>query len=124
MSNIIVERYVRALFELCEELKELKTLERDVETLIKLYTQSEDIRSLCTSVLFSKEEKKRALDAVSQTLSLSPQLRSFLGVLALNGRTALLRDCLKSLSMKIKHHKGILSVDLVSANPLEKKTTG
>lgn len=79
-------RYAGALFDLAKEKGELATIAGDLKTVESLAAESADLTRLLESPAFAREDKVKALVAVSEQAGLSKTATSFVGTMAQNGR--------------------------------------
>ncbi|MFT6943487.1 MAG: F-type H+-transporting ATPase subunit delta, partial [Yoonia sp.] len=71
ISTGIAKRYATAVFDLANEGKAIKALESDVAALDAAMTESDDLRTLLNSPLYSREEQAAAIGAVAKQMKLS-----------------------------------------------------
>lgn len=79
-------RYARALLDLAEESKSLKTVEKDLKSVKKMFEGSEDLRALVTNPVFATEDKTAALGAIAKKAGLGKLVSQFVGLAAQNRR--------------------------------------
>ncbi|MEM9376374.1 MAG: ATP synthase F1 subunit delta [Pseudomonadota bacterium] len=79
-------RYAGALFDLAKDKGELATIASDLKHVEALAGDSEDLTRLLESPAFAREDKVKALVAVSEKAGLSKMSIGFIGTMAQNGR--------------------------------------
>jgi F-type H+-transporting ATPase subunit delta len=111
-------RYAIALFELARDERQLETVGASLAALRQALRDSEDLRTLVTSPLVSREESEKAVAAASDALGLDPVTRNFVGVLARNRRLSQLSNVIRAFDMLASAHRGEVTAEIVSAHPL------
>ena len=111
-------RYAIALFELARDERQLETVGASLRALKQALRDSEDLRTLVTSPLVSREESERAIAAASEALGLDPLARNFVGVLARNRRLSQISNVIRAFEMLSAAHRGEVTAEVVSAHPL------
>jgi len=107
-----------ALFELARDERQLETVGASLAALKQALRDSEDLRTLVTSPLVSREESERTIAAAADALGLDPLTRNFLGVLAKNRRLSQLGNVIRAFDMLAARHRGEVTAEVVSAHPL------
>ncbi len=120
MNTMIVKRYVTALFELGLQQKKLEQIEHDITGLAHLYQEIEMFQTICKTSLFSIKQKMETFKQISKILKISSLTEHFLLVLVQNGRAEYLESCLHAFKARLQEHNGILTVNIISAIPLDK----
>ena len=116
ISSGIAARYATALFELSLEAGAVDKLDEDVAALGVALSGSEDLRSLITSA-----EMASAITAIARRMELSALTTNALGLMAEKRRLFVLPALLKSVGALIADHKGIVSVEVVTAEELDEQ---
>lgn len=118
MMASVAGRYASALFDLANDSKVLSDVERDLNGLDQLLTESEDLRRLVLSPVFSADEQGRAIAAVCEKAGLGALTVNFLKVLARNRRLFALADMIKAFRAIAARHRGEIAADVTSAQAL------
>ncbi len=118
MSSGIASRYATALFELSLEAGSLGELEGSVAELKQALAASKDLRSLITSPVHSRAEMGAAISAIADRMQLAPLVRNTLALMASKRRLFVLPAMLGRIEELIADHKGVVSVEIVSAQEL------
>jgi F-type H+-transporting ATPase subunit delta len=111
-------RYAAALFDLAEAGKALDATAADLAKLKSALAESPDLRLLSTTPAISREASGKALAALAAAMDLSDLTRRFLGVLAENGRLALLGDVIRQFTAMLAAHKGSTTAQVTAAHKL------
>ena len=120
ISAGIAGRYATAVFELAKEAKGLKALEGDVDALGAALDDSDDLRALIASPVYSREEQAKAVGALAAKMKLSGTLANTLGLMAANRRLFVLPQMLAALRDMIAEEKGEVTADVTAAAALTK----
>lgn len=86
IASQVATRYAVALYELSEEAKSLKAVEKDVKTLRSLFAKHTDLQRLITNPVFATEDKVSALTAIAKKAKLGKLAIQFVGLVAQNHR--------------------------------------
>jgi len=111
-------RYAQALFDLATDENNVASVEADLKSLKAMSADSKDFRTLLASPAFSAGDKGKALDAVAVKAKFNPTTRKFLGLLAANGRTAVLPEVIAGFEALSAKARGAISAQVVTAIPL------
>ena len=120
ISTGIAARYATAVFEIAKEGSALDALESDVDTLDAALKESEDLRTLIISPLYSREEQGRAITAVAGKMGLSTTMSNVLGLMASKRRLFVLPQMVRALRDRIAVEKGEVTAEVTSAKALTK----
>jgi len=80
------KRYAMALLDLAPNATALKSLEKDLKAVKKMFASSEDLRRLASSPVFATEDKVSALLAVAKKAKIGKLATQFIGLVASNRR--------------------------------------
>ena len=111
-------RYATALFELALERNAIDLIAADLGHLEVMIDESEELRYLIQSPLFSRNAQKKALSALSEKAGLSEIVRNTLGVIAENRRLFALEDVIKAYRTLVSDHRGEIEARVTSAATL------
>lgn len=111
-------RYAIALFELAEESNALEAVESDLNDLGGMLAESEDLRQLISSPLYSRQDQSNAIAAVASGAGVSELTSRFLGVLAENRRLGTLPQIITGFGRLLAAHRGEVSAEVKSAHEL------
>jgi F-type H+-transporting ATPase subunit delta len=118
ISTGIAGRYAQAVFDLAREENMLPAVEADIGTLEQALAESEDLRNLISSPIYSREEQGAALAAIGQRMGLSQVFQNVLGLMAQKRRLFVLPQLLMVLRDRISGARGEVSAEVTSAQPL------
>lgn len=111
----VAGRYASALFDLAQEKSELPAIEQDLVNLQGLLDESEDLRRLVRSPVFSAEDQAKALEAVLSKMGVSGLSMNFVKLLARNRRLFALGDIIKAFRSMAARARGEVEADVTSA---------
>lgn len=114
----IADRYATALFELARDASAIDAAAADLTQLQAMIDDSDDLRRLLRSPLFSREEQSRALDAVLERAGTGQLTRRFVGVVAKNRRLFALEDMIRAFRAILARHRGEITAEVTTAAPL------
>ena len=114
-----VSTYAEALFEGARERDELEGTLDDLKDFVAALEESEELRLFFYGGQIPEREKRRAIDALSQGMTLSA--RNFLKVLADNGREDILDEVLLRYEGLVKEHLGRVEVEVTTAVELSEE---
>ncbi|MEM6325164.1 MAG: F0F1 ATP synthase subunit delta [Pseudomonadota bacterium] len=118
LSSGIADRYATAIFELAKEDKALAALESDVDAIDAALDESEDLRDLIQSPVYSRAAQGQAITAVAGKMGLSSTFTKVLGLMASKRRLFALPYVLTGLREMIAEDKGEVTAEVTSAKPL------
>ncbi len=108
-----VSTYAEALFEAAREREELEGVLEDLEEFVGALSESEELRLFFYGGQVTEREKRRAIDALTEGMTLST--RNFLKVLTDNGREEILEEALLRYAELVKEHLGRIEVEVTTA---------
>ena len=108
-------RYAQALFDLATDEKSVATVEADLKSLKKMRTESKDFRTLLASPAFSAGDKAKALSALAAKGKFNGTTKNFLGLLAANGRVAILPEVIAGFEALSAKRRGVVSAHVTTA---------
>src|SRR5262249_56543639 len=111
-------RYATALFELALEANAVDAVKADLDRFDALVGESDDLRRLVRSPVFSAEVQGKALDAVLDKAGLGGLTAQFLKVVTANRRLFAVRDIIKAYRALVARHHGEISAQVTVAEPL------
>ncbi|MFO7921833.1 MAG: F0F1 ATP synthase subunit delta [Nioella sp.] len=120
ISTGIASRYATAVFELATEGKALDALEADLDALNSALGDSEDLRDLIASPVYSRQDMQAGIAAVAKAMGLGATLANTLQLMASKRRLFVVPQMIAALRAMIADHKGEVTADVVSAKALTK----
>jgi F-type H+-transporting ATPase subunit delta len=117
-----VSTYAEALFEAARERDELEEVLEDLQEFNNALEESEELRLFFYGGQIPEREKRRAIDALTEGMTLST--RNFLKVLSDNGREEILEEVLLRYEELVKEHLGKVEVEVTTAVELSEEEVG
>ena len=120
ISMGVASRYARAIFDLVLESDEVAELENNVDSLSEALGNSQELRDLIASPLYTRDDQKAAIVAIGTKMKLLANLTNTLALMASKRRLFVIEAFLDHLNVLIADHKGEITADVVSAKTLTK----
>jgi F-type H+-transporting ATPase subunit delta len=114
----IAGRYATALFELAVDRGAIDAVAGDLARLQAMIDDSNDLRRLIRSPLFSREQQSKAMEAVLRKAELSELVRNFVAVVARNRRLFAIETMIRTYRALVARHRGEVTAEVTSATPL------
>lgn len=114
-------RYATALFELARDEKCIDAVKADLDRFDAMLADSEDLRRLVRSPVFSADAQAKALSAVLDKAAITGISANFLKVLTANRRLFAIADVIRAFRALVARFKGEASADVTVAEPLSEK---
>lgn len=116
----LAARYAAALFDLADERKALEQTASDLTSLKTVFAQSEDLRRLARSPLYSRADQSRAMEAILVKAGVSELTRQFIGLVAANRRLFALMGMIDAFLKALARRRGEMTAYVTSARALSK----
>lgn len=114
-------RYANALFDLAKDAKAIDAIEKDMAGLARALHDSDDLRRMLRSPVFSAEEQAGAIEAIADKSGANDLTKNFLGLVARNRRLFALGDMAVGLRQLVAKHRGEVTAEVTSAAALDDK---
>jgi F-type H+-transporting ATPase subunit delta len=114
----VAERYASSLFELALEAGSVDAVGADLDRFRALMVESEDLRRLVASPVFSAGEQQRAVSAVAAKAGIAGIVGNFLKVVAGNRRLFALPGMIRAFHIIAAVHRGEITAEVTSAHAL------
>jgi F-type H+-transporting ATPase subunit delta len=111
-------RYAAALFDLADESKQLDAVAGDLSALKAAIAESDDLRRLIRSPLYSREQQARAMAAVLAKSGACDLTRRFVLLTAQNRRLFALTRMINAYLAELAKRRGEVSAEVTSARAL------
>ncbi len=108
-------RYAAALFELALEERSLDAVKADLDSFDALIAESDDLRRLVRSPVFTAETQTRAMTAVLEKAGIGGLAGRFVQVVASNRRLFAVQDMAKGFRALVARHKDEVSAEVTLA---------
>ena len=117
-SDSSVKSYSQALYELAFEEKNLNDVEKNVISLLRLISQSEDFNSLIKDPTNKQENQLNVINIIFEKFNLNNLLKKFLNFLVIKRRFFYVEKILKDFLMICSKNRGEISAKLTVAKEL------
>jgi F-type H+-transporting ATPase subunit delta len=114
----VARRYAGSLFDLALEANSVADVEKDLSRFEALLNESDDLKRLVESPVFSTEDQVKAISAIADKAGIAGLVGNFLRVVAENRRLFVLPGMIKAFHQIAAEHRGEVSADVVSAHAL------
>lgn len=114
----VAERYASSLFEVALEIGSIDAVSADLNRFQAMMDDSDDLRRLVLSPVFSAEEQVRAVSAVAERAGIRGAVGNFLKVVAGNRRLFALPGMIRAYQQIAAAHRGEVSAEVTSAHAL------
>ena len=111
-------RYATALFELALEQKAIDAVRDDLDRFDALLAESEDLRRVVRSPVFTAEEQSKALTALLAQAGISGLAANFLLLVTRKRRLFAVRQMIKAYRALVARHKGEVTAQVTVAENL------
>ncbi len=115
ISASIAGRYAQALFDIVRESEGIDQLAQQADALDTALQDSEALRDLISSPIYSRAEQQRSIQAIAARMGLSDALTNTLALMARNRRLFALPQLIDRLRALIAEERGEVTADVVSA---------
>ena len=114
ISMGVASRYAKAIFDLVLESDEVSELANNVESLSEALGNSQELRDLIASPLYTRDDQKAAIVAIGIKMKLLANLTNTLALMASKRRLFVMDSFLRQLKFLVAEHKGEITADVVS----------
>jgi len=111
-------RYATALFELAREQRSIDAVKRDLDRFEAMLADSEDLRRLVRSPVFSVDEQAKAMEAILQRAGIGGIAANFLLLVTRNRRLFAVVQMIKAYRVLVARHKGEMTAQVTVAEAL------
>jgi F-type H+-transporting ATPase subunit delta len=120
-SGAAALRYATALIDTAEQSKKIDAVEKDLNDLEAMISDSTDLQNMMRSPLISADEKVKAVQAISKKAKFQDITANFLALLAQNGRLNMVRSMINAVRAEASRRRGEISANVQTAFKLSKE---
>jgi F-type H+-transporting ATPase subunit delta len=114
----VAERYASSLFEVALEAGSIDGVSSDLDRFQAMMDESNDLRRLVLSPVFSADEQMRAVSAVAEKAGIQGSVGNFLKLVASNRRLFALPGMIRAFRQIVAAHRGEVTAEVTSAHAL------
>lgn len=114
----VAERYAGSLFELAVQSGAIAKVEEDLGRFGSLLQESDDLRRLIESPVFSADDQFKAISTIADRAQITGLTGNFLRVVARNRRLFAIPGMIRSFRKIAAEHRGEVSAEVTSAHAL------
>ncbi|MFN3765477.1 MAG: F0F1 ATP synthase subunit delta [Aliihoeflea sp.] len=118
MISGVSQRYARSLFELAKEENSIAETEKELGRFAAMLEESDDLKRLVSSPVFSAEDQLRAISAILDKAGIKGLVGNFLRVVAQNRRLFAVPGMIRAFRQIAAEARGEVSADVISAHAL------
>ena len=111
----VAGRYASALLDTATNENQLAAVEQDINNIGELIEQSDDLRRMVRSPVFSAEDQTKAIEAVLGKAGASPLTMNFFKLLVRNRRLFAAPDMIKAFKALAADARGEVQAEVTSA---------
>ena len=116
--RLIAHRYAKALLQIGEKQNDVAGLQKELGAVAALVKAQADLGRLCAHPLIPPARKAAVFDEILLAAVAGETIRRFFTVVAKAGRLALIHELAEAFDGLVDRHMGILTAEVVSAQPL------
>ena len=120
----VAGRYASALFELARENKAIDDVAGDLDAFDALIRESDDLRRLIRSPVFSAEAQEKAVTAILERAGIRGLAQNFIRLVAGNRRLFALPDMIRGFRALVAKSKGIVQAEVRLAEQPSERVLG
>ncbi len=117
----VAERYASSLFELALEANSEAAVAEELTRLESLIEESDDLKRLIVSPVFSAEDQFKAIGAIADKAGLTGLIGNFMRVVAKNRRLFAVPGIIRAYRMIAAKHRGEVSAEITTAHALSQE---
>lgn len=118
MISAVAERYAGSLHDLAVEAGQVAQVEQDLARFEALIEESEDLKRLISSPVFSSEDQFKAVSAIADKAEIGGLVGNFLRVVAQNRRLFAIPGIIRAFREIAARARGEVAAEVASAHEL------
>jgi len=111
----VAGRYASALLDTAQEDNQVAAVERDIDAIGQMIEESEDMRRLVRSPVFSAEDQAKAIETVLAQVGAQPLTMNFFKLLVRNRRLFAAQDIIRLFKALAANARGEVQAEVASA---------
>nr|WP_246544333.1 F0F1 ATP synthase subunit delta [Ancylobacter dichloromethanicus] len=114
----VAGRYATALFELARDADAVDAVQADLERFGAMIAESDDLKRLVRSPVFSSEEQEKAVAALLAKAGIGGLAGNFFKTVAANRRLFTVEAIIRDFNLLVSAYKGEVTAEVTVAQPL------
>ncbi len=120
-SNIVAERYAKALVESADSDDLLDDLKEELSEIVRIFEEEKVLRTYVLGSITSTAEKLEFLNRLLEKLGVHSVMKRFLVLLLKNDRLDILEEIYKAFSHLLDEKRNFMRVNLTSGSEIEEE---
>ena len=114
-SGAAALRYATALVDIAEANNKIDAIEKDLNDLEAMVSESADLQNLIRSPLISREQQQQAIQTIAKKAKFQDITSNFLALLAQNRRLNMVNSMVNAVRMETSRRRGEISAQVQTA---------
>ena len=114
----VAGRYATALFELARDANVIDAVKADLDRFQALIDESDDLRRLVRSPVFTSEDQEKAIVALLAKAGITGLAANFFKTVAANRRLFAVEGIIRAFDALVATYKGVVVAEVTVAQPL------
>lgn len=119
-TSTISKRYAEALFELAAERGAVDRVGEDLESIIRMLSDSRELSHMINSPIISKEDQVNTMAELTERTGMDVLSRNFVGLISFNRRLSELPEMIRAFQLLLAKNRGEVFGEVTSSHSLEK----
>jgi F-type H+-transporting ATPase subunit delta len=116
--SAVAERYAVALADVVMDRKGAPDIPEDLAQFTDVFFSSADLRNALESPAVDREVKIKIVEEIAEKMELDDAVRNFICVVVDNGRTHMLREIVRLLTVELDRRQDVVKLEVTSARKL------
>lgn len=120
LTSGVAGRYATALFEIAQEAKKLPAVEGDLTALAAALDESDALRDLITSPIYTRDEQSAVMAELTKKMGLGAEVGNTVALMASNRRLMVLPQLIDAVKALAANARGEITAEVTAAKKLTK----
>jgi len=120
LTSGVAGRYATALFEIANEASTLPAVEADLSALEAALAESNELRELITSPIYTREQQAAVMAELSSQMKIGMEVANTVALMATKRRLSVLPELIAAVKALAADARGEISADVTAAKALTK----
>lgn len=117
----VAARYAEAIYELANEKNKIDEIEKDMNTINQMIKESEELKRLMKSPIFSMEEKQKTFKEIMEKTKINELCTRFIHVVIANKRSGVIGEIIDAFNSKLADIRGETNANITTAHKLSEE---